>query len=92
MDAKAQKMLTPEAKQHLAALVALMKPLPEDFTAAALEQLARDYATQKGLKLGDVAQPLRAALSGSTVSPPIFGVAALLGKAESLKRITAAVK
>jgi len=89
MDDKAKKLLTPEAKQHLAALAERMKALP-DFTAAAIEDLFRTYAEEKSLKLGAVAQPLRAALSGSTVSPPIFGVAALLGKNESLTRIQAA--
>ena len=53
----------------------------------AIEAEARQYAENKGLKLGKVAQPLRAALSGSTVSPPIFEVAELLGKRETLARI-----
>ncbi len=86
MDDKAAKLLTPEAKQHLAVLAERMTGLP-DFTAEAVENLFRSYAEEKGLKLGGVAQPLRAALTGSTVSPPIFGVAALLGKEESLRRI-----
>ena len=86
MDEKTQKLLTPEAKEHLAALVERLKDLA-DFTAEAVEAIARAYAEEKGLKLGAVAQPLRAALSGSSVSPPIFGVAAILGKDETLKRI-----
>jgi len=86
MDEKTQKLLTPEAKQHLAVLAERIKSLP-DFTAEIIENTARAYAEEKGLKLGAVAQPLRAALSGSTVSPPIFGVAALLGKEETLRRI-----
>ncbi|HUY68749.1 MAG TPA: glutamate--tRNA ligase [Alphaproteobacteria bacterium] len=85
-DEKAKKLLTPEAKTHLAALAERMKALPE-FTAPAVEELFRTYAGEKGLKLGAVAQPLRAALTGCTVSPPIFGVAGLLGKEEALKRI-----
>ena len=55
--------------------------------AASIEAEVRDYAENKGLKLGKVAQPLRAALSGSTVSPPIFEEAELLGKTETLARI-----
>jgi glutamyl-tRNA synthetase len=90
MDEKAQKLLTPEAMQHLAVIAERLKPIPE-FTSEAVEAIARAYAEEKGLKLGAVAQPLRAALSGSTVSPPIFGVAALLGKEESLKRIEYAI-
>jgi glutamyl-tRNA synthetase len=88
MDDKAKKLLTPEAKQHLAVLAERMKAL-NDFTAEAIENVFRAYAEEKGVKLGNVAQPLRAALTGSTVSPPIFGVAALLGKEESLKRLNA---
>lgn len=88
MDDKAKKLLTPEAKQYLAALAEQMKSLP-DFTAHAVEELFRKYAEEKGLKLGAVAQPLRAALTGSTVSPPIFGVASLLGKEETIKRLNA---
>ena len=49
----------------------------------------RAYAEEKGSKLGVIAQPLRAALTGSTISPPVFGVASLLGKKESLRRIGA---
>ena len=47
----------------------------------------RDFAERKGAKLGAVAQPLRAALTGRTTSPGIFEVLAVLGKAESLARI-----
>jgi glutamyl-tRNA synthetase len=82
----AQKILTPEAKQYLIDLVARIETLPE-FTQESLEALFRAYAEEKGLKLGAVAQPLRVALSGSTVSPPIFGAAGLLGKEETLTRI-----
>jgi glutamyl-tRNA synthetase len=86
MDDKAKKLLTPEAKQYLADLAGRMKELT-DFSAHAIEDLFRQYAEEKGLKLGAVAQPLRAALTGSTVSPPIFGVAGLLGREETLKRL-----
>ncbi len=86
IDDKAKKLLSDEAKQHLAVLAERMKDLP-DFSAQAIEELFRKYAEEKGLKLGAVAQPLRAALSGSTVSPPIFGVAALLGRDEALNRL-----
>ena len=85
-DEKSQKLLTPEAKTHLKDLAERLRGL-NDFTAEVIENTARVYAEEKGIKLGAVAQPIRVALSGSTVSPPIFGVAALLGKEESLKRI-----
>ena len=87
MDEKAQKLLTDDAKQHLVALVEQLRGL-NDFTAEAVEAAVRSYAEEKGLKLGAIAQPLRAALTGSSVSPPIFGVAALLGREETLRRLT----
>ena len=52
-----------------------------------LEEAARVFAEAKGQKLGKVAQPLRAALTGSSVSPPIFEVMEVLGRAETLGRI-----
>ncbi len=47
----------------------------------------REHATAAGLKLGAVAQPLRAALTGRSTSPPVFDVLAVLGREESLARI-----
>lgn len=58
-----------------------------DWSAAALEQAARDMAEQAGLKLGQVAQPLRAAVTGSAQSPGLFEVLEVLGKDEVLGRI-----
>jgi glutamyl/glutaminyl-tRNA synthetase len=58
-----------------------------DWTAAALEPLVTDYATAKQLKLNNLAQPLRVALAGNTVSPPIFQSLEFLGKAATLNRI-----
>jgi glutamyl-tRNA synthetase len=87
-DDKALKVLTPEAKEHLKTLAQRMEGLI-DFTGEGVEAMFRDYAEEKTLKLGAVAQPLRVALSGSTVSPPVFAVAGLLGKEETLKRVKA---
>ncbi|HYC04842.1 MAG TPA: glutamate--tRNA ligase [Azospirillaceae bacterium] len=86
LDEKAAALLTPEAKAQLSDLAALFADAP-DWTAATLEGLVREHAERTGLKLGKLAQPLRAALSGSTVSPPIFEVAEILGKAEAFGRI-----
>lgn len=91
MDEKAKKFLTPEAKQYFSDLAARLESL-SDFTSENVEALFRTYAEEKSLKLGAVAQPLRAALTGSTISPPIFGVAALLGKDECLRRMKATDK
>jgi glutamyl-tRNA synthetase len=63
-----------------------------DWQAAALEEKARSFAESAGVKLGAVAQPLRAALTGSTQSPPIFEVMEILGKAEAMARLSEAPK
>ncbi|MFC7332068.1 glutamate--tRNA ligase [Rhodocista pekingensis] len=91
MDDKAAALLTVETKAQLGELHALFSGLG-DWTGAALEQAVRDFAERTGLKLGKVAQPLRAALTGSTVSPPIFEVAEVLGRTETLERIDDARK
>jgi glutamyl-tRNA synthetase len=62
-----------------------------DWTPEALEATVRRFAETHGHKLGALAQPLRAALTGSTVSPPVFEVMAALGRSETLARIADAV-
>ncbi len=83
---QAKVLLTPEAKMVTAGLlpelVAMIVWTPET-----IEAIVRGYAERAGLKLGAVAQPLRAALTGRTTSPPIFDVLAVLGKDESLARL-----
>ena len=56
-----------------------------------LEECVREFAAEKGIKLGSVAQPLRAALTGSTASPGIFEVMEVLGREETLGRIADAL-
>jgi glutamyl-tRNA synthetase len=58
-----------------------------DWQVPALEAAVRDFAEATGQKLGKVAQPLRAALTGKAVSPPVFDVMAVLGREEALARI-----
>ncbi len=87
MNAKAEKILKPEARARLARLHQHLSNLPE-WSEAGIEAAVRAFAEAEDCKLGDVAQPLRAALSGSNVSPGIFEVAAILGRAEALARIT----
>jgi glutamyl-tRNA synthetase len=60
-----------------------------DWTGPALEAAARAFADAGGLKLGQVAQPLRAALTGRGTSPPLFDMMAVLGRDESLVRLRA---
>jgi glutamyl-tRNA synthetase len=87
LDDAAQKVLTAEARQGLSAILPLLEAT--DWSAQALEAVARARADQNGLKLGQVAQPLRAALTGRTTSPPLFEMLALLGREESLARLSA---
>jgi glutamyl-tRNA synthetase len=60
-----------------------------DFTPAAIDAALREYAEASGRKLGQVAQPLRAALTGSTASPGIDLTLAALGREEALARLQA---
>ncbi len=86
LDDKAKALLTPEAKTLLSQVAHGFAGI-EPWTAAATEQIVRSFAERKGLKLGAIAQPLRAALTGRATSPGIFEVLAVLGKDESLGRI-----
>src|SRR3954452_8730017 len=86
LDEKAKGLLTPEARQLLAAVSENLSTV-EPWNAEATEQAVRAFAERKGIKLGSVAQPLRAALTARTTSPPIFDVLAVLGKVESLGRL-----
>ena len=83
---QAKALLTPEAKTVTTALMPELLAV-SDWTPESIEAVVRGYAERAGLKLGAVAQPLRAALTGRTTSPPIFDVLAVLGKDESLARL-----
>lgn len=86
---KARAVLTPDARALLAGLAGHLAAT--DFTQSAVDAALRAYAETEGKKLGQVAQPLRAALTGSTTSPGIDATLAALGREESLARIAAAV-
>ncbi len=85
---KAARLLTPDAREHLAQLRPALAG-QDDWSEAALEAVVREFADARGLKLGAVAQPLRAVLTGSTTSPGLFEVMAVLGRAECLDRLAA---
>jgi glutamyl-tRNA synthetase len=86
LDEKAAALLTQDARRLMAALLPELEQL-EPWNAAQAEQLVRGFADRMGVKLGAVAQPLRAALTGRTTSPGIFEVFIALGKAETLARL-----
>jgi len=85
---KAEALLTPEAKERLKDLAIFLTDAP--WERADLDKWLRDYADVKGVKLGAIAQPLRAALTGSTQSPPIDAVLFALGRGEAVSRMLAA--
>ncbi|KAB2941115.1 MAG: glutamate--tRNA ligase [Hyphomicrobium sp.] len=86
LDEKAQKLLDVEGRQTLNKLLPRLEAASR-WSATELEAIVRSYAEAAGAKLGKVAQPLRAALTGKSVSPPVFDVMAVLGREEALARI-----
>ena len=86
MDEKAEALLERSARDLLA-LVHDRLSRAAEWTAEATEQAVREVAEAEGVKLGQVAQPLRAALTGRATSPGIFDVLMLLGRDESLARV-----
>jgi glutamyl-tRNA synthetase len=84
-DEKAAKLLTLEARRLFAELIRQLSDV--EWRPEALENAIRSFAEENGIKLGAVAQPLRAALTGSSASPGIFVVMLVLGRDETLGRI-----
>jgi glutamyl-tRNA synthetase len=89
-DEKALGLLTPDARTVMAKLAPALDSQSGDWNEKAIEEAVRKFAEANGLKLGQVAQPLRVALTGSTASPGIFEVLAVLGPAETRVRLLAA--
>jgi glutamyl-tRNA synthetase len=85
LDDKAEALLAGAAPELLGELAQALART--EWTAPALEDVVRGFVDSRGLKLGAVAQPLRAALVGITVSPPIFEVMQALGRDETLARL-----
>ena len=90
LDKKAAAILNDGGRQKIVDILPLLSATKtrENWEAQALEGLVRAYAEETGIKLGEVAQPLRAALTGSKTSPPIFEVMDVLGREESLNRLS----
>jgi glutamyl-tRNA synthetase len=89
-DAKARAQLTPEAMALLAKLAGALDAEAANWSEKQIEEAIRRFAEAQDVKLGQVAQPLRVAMSGSTASPGIFEVLAILGPAETKSRLLAA--
>ena len=86
MTEKAAKSLTPENRYLLAGLSRRLHKLA-DWAHDMLDAEVRGFAEENELKFGAIAQPLRAALTGSNASPGIFDVLTVLGREQSLRRI-----
>ncbi|MGH6845505.1 MAG: glutamate--tRNA ligase, partial [Methylocella sp.] len=86
LDAKAASILDAGARAHIARMILRLAALA-DWNAASLEAAVRGYSSEARIKLGDAAQPLRAALTGRAASPGIFDVLEVLGREESLARL-----
>ena len=86
MDERGAALLEGEAPKLLALVYKALEALPV-WTAEQTEQAVRGVSVEAGVKLGQVAQPLRAALTGRATSPGIFDVLVLLGREESLGRV-----
>ena len=86
----ATKFLTPDIAAPLKGLIQKLAAL-DDFSEANIEQAFAEVLQQAGLAMGKLAQPVRVALTGSTVSPGIHEVIAVLGKDRTLRRLRAAL-
>ncbi|MDP6474627.1 MAG: glutamate--tRNA ligase [Alphaproteobacteria bacterium] len=87
LDEKSAKLITPESRVMMAELLTELEAL-EDWSETGLETLVRGFADSHSLKMGKVAQPLRASMTGKTISPGIFDVMISLGREESLGRLS----
>jgi glutamyl-tRNA synthetase len=91
-DEKAEKKhLTPVIKEPLEILVAMLDSAPE-VDEKGLEEIFKEIVARKNIKLGAIAQAVRVALTGKSVSPGIYEVMRILGKEEVLKRLARAIK
>ena len=86
LDEKAAAILNDEGRAALASVLPVLESAAE-WQAAALEAAVKVHAEAAGLKLGKIAQPLRAALTGKATSPGVFDVLEVLGRSESLARL-----
>lgn len=91
-EAKAtQKHLQPKIKEPLEMLMAKLEAAPS-FDEKGLEEIFKEIVASKGLKLGELAQAVRVALTGKSVSPGIYEIIKILGRDETLKRLAQALK
>jgi glutamyl-tRNA synthetase len=88
----AAKFLKPEAGEALAALADELESISDDFSEESVKAAFERVMAGYGMKLGQLAQPVRVALTGGTVSPGIFEVIAVLGRSRTLGRLRTAIQ
>lgn len=88
----AAKFLKPEVGEPLKALAHQIESIASDFNEAAVQAAFERVLERFGMKLGQLAQPVRVALTGGTVSPGIYEVIAVLGKTNTVARLHAALE
>ena len=87
IDEDAQKFLSSDSLSMLERLHSKLDSIPT-WSTTSVESALREFAVTEELKLGSIAQPLRAAVTGRKISPGIFEVLAALGKTETLERLS----
>jgi glutamyl-tRNA synthetase len=92
IDAKAAaKFLKPEVKEPLGVLASEVEKIDGDFSEASIQPVFEGVLARFSLKLGQLAQPVRVALTGGTVSPGIYEVIAVLGRDRTVARLRKAL-
>ncbi len=91
LDDKARQIMADGGTEALAGLLPVLGSV-DNWVAPDIEAAVKAHAEASGLKLGKLAQPLRAALTGTTVSPGIFDVLEVLGREEAVMRISDQVR
>jgi glutamyl-tRNA synthetase len=86
LEPKAEQLLADGGRERIASLLPHLAELG-DWDAGSVEGVVRAFADASGLKLGQVAQPLRAALTGRSTSPGLFDVMTVLGRDETIARL-----
>ena len=81
--------MTADARARLGAVASLLEQI-HPWQAETIEAVTREACEARGWKLKDIAQPLRAAVTGARVSPPLFEVMEILGREETIARVEGA--
>lgn len=90
-DKAAEKFLTPDKKQRLQQIAEILTKI-EPFSVSEMEEVMQKYIDDEQIKFKEIAQPIRVALTGTTISPGLFEIMEVLGKEKTLKRLQNATR